>query len=90
MGIWLWLLRVFPSVLGGDRLRRMFYSKYWGHKNFTIPANVTIEGAGRIKMGKFSRVCPQVKLYIEENGLIKIGDNFFANYNVFIYSRNKQ
>jgi len=88
MGIWLWLMRVFPSVLGGDWLRKQYYSTYWGHKSFRIPADVTIEGIGKITIGKFFRVCPSVKLYIEEEGRIIIGDNFFANYNVFIYSRN--
>jgi maltose O-acetyltransferase len=88
MGLWLWLARVFPSVLGGNSLRKLFYSKYWGHKNFVIPDNVTIYDIKKIKIGQFFRVCPDVKLCTEGKGSIIIGDNFFANYNTFIYSRN--
>jgi acetyltransferase-like isoleucine patch superfamily enzyme len=85
--IW-WFIRVFPSVLGGNSLRRLFYSIYLGHKNFTIPNNVTISGIKGMKIGKLFRVCPDVKLFCENKGEINIGDNFFANYNTFIYSNN--
>jgi len=88
MGILFWIMRGFPSVLGGNILRKYFYSIYWGHSNFLIPDHVTISGIKKIKIGNSFRVCPYVKLYIEEEGSIIIGDNFFANYNTFIYSRD--
>lgn len=82
-----WLLRIIPSSIGGVKLRRVFYSKYWGHKNFTIPEEVMIDGIENISVGHFFRVCPNVKLFTENKGSIKIGHNFFANYNCFIHAK---
>jgi acetyltransferase-like isoleucine patch superfamily enzyme len=77
--IW-WFFRVFPSVFGGNLLRRIFYAKFFEHKNFIIPDNVTISGIKQIKIGDAFRVCPDVKLIAENKGSIIIGDNFFVIY----------
>lgn len=84
----IWFIRVLPSIFGGQRLRRVFYSRYWGHSSFIIPENVTIRGVKNISIGDFFRVCPDVKLFSDNNGLIMIGNHFFANYNCFISSKN--
>jgi len=81
-----WFLRIFPSVLGGNILRKYFFSIYWKHTSITIPDNVTIVGIKNIKIGRVFRVCPYVKIYSEREGQIIIGRNFFSNYNSFIYS----
>jgi galactoside O-acetyltransferase len=83
--IW-WFFRVFPSVFGGNLLRRIFYSKFFKHRKFAIPDNVTISGIEQIKIGEIFRVCPYVKLIVEDKGAIQVGNNFFANYNTFIYA----
>jgi acetyltransferase-like isoleucine patch superfamily enzyme len=87
-GLWNWFIRICPSVIGGSFLRKIYYSFYWGHNKITIPENVTINKVKAIRAGKFFRVCPHVKLFIDTNGLIEVGNNFFANYNTFIYSKN--
>jgi acetyltransferase-like isoleucine patch superfamily enzyme len=85
--ILMWVIQVFPNALGGNMFRNYFYSHFWQHKKFTIPENVSISGIKNITIGPFFRVCPDVKLFSVENGLIKIGANFFANYNCFIHSK---
>ena len=85
--IW-WFFRVFPSVLGGNRLRRLLYAKYLGNRDFIIPDNVTLSGIKQIKIGHTLRVCPYVKMICENKGTIRIGNNFFANYNTFIYAND--
>ena len=85
----MWLLKVFPSVFGGARLRKYYYSKFWGHSDFVIPNDVTINDIKSIKVGHFFRVCPDVKIFTENEASIIIGDNFFANYNCF-FSANKE
>ncbi|MDD4993346.1 MAG: DapH/DapD/GlmU-related protein [Paludibacter sp.] len=87
INILLWLIKVFPSSLGGVQIRKLFYSRYWKHKNFTVPENVDFGNLNNISVGHFFRVCPCVKMFSEENGKIIIGSNFFANYNCFIYSK---
>ena len=81
-----WLLRVFPSELGGDRIRKIFYKKTFLHSNFKIPQNVTFIGIENVSIGEYFRVCPDVKLICENGGEIKIGGNFFANYKTFIFA----
>ena len=85
--LFIFFIRVLPSVFGGQKMRSIFYSKYWGHDSFIIAENVTITGIKNISIGKFFRVCPDVKLFSQNNGLIIIGNNFFANYNCFISSK---
>lgn len=86
MGVFTWFLRILPSALGGIVVRKWFYSKYWGHSKIIIPDNVTIFGYKKIKVGRYFRVCPDVKIYVENDGYLTIGDNFFSNYNSFIYA----
>ena len=86
MAICFWFVRVLPSVFGGNYFRRFFFYLYWGHTNVVIPANVTVVGVKKIKVGKFFRVCPDVKIFSEGEGQIIIGNHFFANYNTFIYA----
>lgn len=85
----MWFLKIFPSAFGGLSLRRLFYSKFFGHNSFIIPENVSISGINNLKIGHDFRVCPNVKFFSENNGYIRIGNNFFANYNCFI-SANKE
>ncbi len=80
------LLRKLPDFLGGIQVRIFFYSKHIKHKEFVIPENVTIDGFDNIVIGKKFRVCPDVKIISENSGKIFIGENFFANYNSFIYA----
>jgi len=89
MGKLIWLLKVFPSVLGGVRLRKFYYARHWGHSDFVIPDNVTIDNIENIKIGHFFRVCPDVKIFTENGASIIFGNNFFANYNCF-FSANKE
>ena len=81
-----WLLRIFPSDLGGNRVRRIVYSKYWGHKNFNIGNNVYITGARKMTIGNGCNFSPNVKLYCAEGGEIHIGENFYCNFNCFLSS----
>jgi len=90
MGLFVWLLKVLPSCLGGIYLRRLFYSRYWGHDKFTIPENVTISGIKGISIGEGFRACPQVKMFCENEGCIVIGRNFFCNYGCFFYSKDSE
>lgn len=87
VNILLWFVKVFPSSLGGLKIRRLYYSRYWKHKDFVIPENVDFGNVKNISVGQFFRVCPFVKFFSENNGNIVIGSNFFANYNCFIYSK---
>lgn len=82
-----WLIKIFPSPFGGTKIRKLFYYRYWGHQDFIIPENVEINGLKNIFVGRFFRVCPGVKLFSEDGGLINIGTHFFANFNCFIYSK---
>lgn len=79
----LWFLEKFPSVFGGNRIRKIFYKRFFSHSDFIIPDNVIISSIKNIRIGRFFRVCPDVKLFTENGGSIIIGDNFFANYNCF-------
>lgn len=88
MKIIIWLLRVFPSAFGGVFIRKIFFGFFWGHRSLHISDNVSIIGIRRIAIGKFFRVCPGLKLFCENKGQIKIGENFFSNYNCFIYANN--
>lgn len=80
------LIKKIPDFLGGIKFRIFFYSKYIKHNDFIIPENVTIVGFADIVIGRKFRVCPDVKIISENSGKILIGENFFANYNTFIYS----
>lgn len=82
----MWIVRMTPSVLGGNFMRKFVYSKYWKHYNFIIPERVTFEGIRNIKLGLNFRVCPDVKFFTENKGKIIIGTNFFANYNCFLHA----
>jgi len=84
MGSINWFARILPTVFGGLHLRRFLYSRYWKHSNFIIPENVTINNLKNLIIGHGFRVCPYVKLFTENNGVISIGNNFFANYNCFL------
>ena len=79
----LWFIITLPSEFFGNNLRRIYYKKFFGHKDFIIPANVTIYDVKNVKIGHSFRVCPNVKIFTENNGSISIGNNFFANYNCF-------
>jgi acetyltransferase-like isoleucine patch superfamily enzyme len=79
----LWFIIMLPSEFFGNSLRRVYYKRKFGHKDFIIPANVTIYDAKNIKVGRSFRVCPNVKIFTENNGSILIGNNFFANYGCF-------
>ncbi|WP_316826381.1 acyltransferase [Pedobacter miscanthi] len=89
MNLWIWFVRTFPSVFGGVRLRKFYYSRFWGHSDFVIPDHVTIDNIKNIKIGHFFRVCPDVKIFTENGASIVFGDNFFANYNCF-FSANQE
>lgn len=84
-----WFLRIFPTVLGGNFLRQLVYKNFFLHANFIIPEKVFLLGIKNISLGHFFRVCPNCKLMSLENGKIIIGDNFFANYNMFILAKYK-
>lgn len=89
MNLWIWIVRIFPTVFGGLRLRKFYYSKFFGHSDFVIPDNVTIDEIKNIKIGQCFRVCPDVKIFTENGGEIEIGNNFFANHNCF-FSANTE
>lgn len=84
-----WFLKVYPSALGGNSLRRFFYKRVINHSDFIIPENVTFQNLKNTKIGLHFRVCPSVKIISENGGIITIGNNFFANYNCFIYAESK-
>ncbi|WP_293302834.1 acyltransferase [Pedobacter sp. UBA4863] len=81
-----WLLKNYPSTLGGNGLRKFAYKKIFLHSNFVIPENVTFGNMKKVKVGNFFRVCPGVRIVSENEGIIDIGENFFANYNSCIYA----
>lgn len=78
-----------PSEFGGNRLRNLYYKNFFNHSEFIIPMNVTIDDARNIKIGKKFRVCPDVKLFTENDGSIIIGSHFFANFGCF-FSANTE
>lgn len=78
-----------PSFFGGNILRRKFYKTYFKHSNFIIPENVLFTGLNKISIGQFFRVCPNGKLMSLKNGEIIVGNNFFANYDLFILAKFK-
>ena len=78
----------FPSELGGDLLRKKYYTRYFSHSLFKIPQNVIIDDIKNVKVGVSFRVCPGVKIFTENGGVIYIGDNFFANFGCFFSSDN--
>jgi len=86
MAIVSWFIKIFPSVLGGRIIRKCFYSRYWGHSKIIIPDDVTITGYKTMQIGENFRVCPNMKIYVENDGLLKVGNNFFSNYGTFIYA----
>ena len=65
-----WLLSAWPSVFGGNLLRKIVYSRFWDHSDFLIPNNVEISGINKISIGLGFRVCPNVKLFATGSGLI--------------------
>jgi len=82
-GISIYFMNKIPGP-PGIFLRKLYYSKYFGHKNFVIHENVTITGyKENIKVGKNFRVNPDVKLFSSEGDLI-IGNNVFLNYSCFL------
>lgn len=85
----LWFLEKFPSVFGGNKFRKLYYKRFFFHSEFVISDNVTISDIKNVRVGRFFRVCPDVKMFTENGGSIIIGDNFFANYNCF-FSANTE
>lgn len=81
-----WGIAIMPSVFGGNKLRALFYSRFFDHADLIIPENVVFSGLRNIKVGTSFRVCPYVKIISENGGVISIGKNFFANYNCIISS----
>jgi acetyltransferase-like isoleucine patch superfamily enzyme len=81
-----WLIRLFPGRLG-ILVRKYYYGKVFNHRKFIIPENVEFIGIKNVKFGINFRVCPYVKIFSEANGKIEFGDNFFANYNCYLYSK---
>ena len=77
------LLRTIPGQLG-IRWRRMFYSRYWGHRDFVIHENVLITGFEKnMTVGHGFRVNPDVKIFCSE-GRFTVGEQVFINCNCFI------
>ncbi|MGE6353876.1 acyltransferase [Flavobacterium sp. NPDC079362] len=87
--LFLWFIVKLPSVFGGNKIRNLYYKRFFLHSEFVIPENVIISDIKNIKIGRSFRVCPYVKLFTENKGSIIIGNNFFANYNCF-FSANKE
>lgn len=83
-----WVAQMFPADLGGNFLRRRLYSRYWGHKSFSVGNNVYISGIRKIKVGESSHFSSNVKLCCEGTGEINIGRNFFCNFNCYFSSRD--
>jgi galactoside O-acetyltransferase len=67
----------------GKNLRRLFYSKFFGHKNFVIHENVTIESCKNIHIGEGFEAHSGVKMF-SWRGELHIGDNVLLNCNCFI------
>lgn len=84
MAVLQWFVTIIPSVFFGNKLRKFYYKKFFGHNNFVIPVNVLFDDVRNVSVGQQFRVCPNVKFFTENKGLIKIGNNFFANYNCFL------
>jgi acetyltransferase-like isoleucine patch superfamily enzyme len=83
-----WIAQTFPTNLGGNLLRKRLYSRYWGHRNFSIGDNVYISGIRKIKIGESAYISSNVKLCCEGTGEINIGDNFYCNFNCYLSSKD--
>lgn len=83
-----WLAKVMPSDLGGKFVRRQIYSRYWGHKNFSVGDGVFISGIRKMQIGESCTISSNVKLSCEGEGKIIIGKNFYCNFNCYFSSRN--
>lgn len=77
-----------PGYLG-ILIRKYIYSRYFHHKKFVIPENVTIIGLKNIEIGNNFRTCPNTKMF-STNGKLKIGNNVFFNYDCFISADGSQ
>jgi len=79
----LYIMRKIPGQIG-IRVRRSYYSRYWGHRNFIIHENVLITGFhDHFKIGNKFQINPDVKLFTSD-GSLEVGDNVFINHNCFI------
>ncbi len=82
-GLSTYLIKKFPGR-PGIFMRKIYYGKYFGHKEFVIHDNVTITGFKKnITVGKNFRVNPDVKIFSSE-GTLNIGSNVYLNYNCFL------
>ena len=76
-------LQTWPGILG-IYFRSKFYSRVFGHEDFTIFENVYLNIAkGNVTGGKRLKVCPDVKLFATSGNLI-LGENIFFNFGCFI------
>ena len=77
------ILQTWPGKLG-IYFRSKFYSRVFGHEDFTIIENVYLNIAkGNVTGGKRLKVCPDVKLFATSGNLI-LGENIFFNFGCFI------
>lgn len=74
----IYLIKHFPGRMG-TKLRRFFYSRYFGHSDFSIDEGVTITGFEQnIKVGRQFKVNSGVRLFASE-GKLTIGNNVYIN-----------